>query len=156
MAEGLNKVFLIGNIGQPPELRYTSNETPVLSIRMATNERFKNRSGEWQDRAEWHTVVVWGKRGEGLNKVVDKGTHIFVEGKLKTRKWDDKQGVTHYTTEINAYNVILLGSKKGSGGGQGGYGPPPPGDDDYSGGSYDDGGGNSGGGGNFDDDDIPF
>ena len=142
MAEGLNKVMLIGNLGQQPELRYTNSDQAVLSMRLATNERFKNRDGEWTDRTEWHTIVVWGKRAEGLSKVVDKGTHLFIEGKLQTRQWEDKQGQKRYTTEVVARQVLLLGRK---GGGGNGDGAPPPGDDDYG-----------GGGGGYSDDDIPF
>lgn len=171
MAEGLNKVLLIGNLGQNPEIRYTQSGQAVLSLRMATNERFKNRDGEWQDRTEWHTVVVWGKRAEGLNRVVSKGTHLFIEGRLQTRSWEDKQGQKRYTTEIVAREIILLG-RRGGGGDAGG--PPPPGDDDLGGGyggggGYDDGGYSGGYGGaskeggegggekdNFTDDDIPF
>jgi single-strand DNA-binding protein len=148
MAEGLNKVMLIGNLGQQPELRHTGSGQGVLSLRLATNERFKTRDGEWTDRTEWHTVVVWGKRAEGLAKVVDKGTHLYIEGKLQTRQWEDKQGQKRYTTEVVARQVLLLGRKGGGGNGNGGA--PPPGDDDYGGG-YD-----GGGGGDFTDDDIPF
>lgn len=180
MAEGLNKALLIGNLGQNPEIRYTQSGQAVLSLRMATNERYKNRDGEWQDRTEWHTVVVWGKRAEGLSRVVSKGTHLFVEGRLQTRSWEDRQGQKRYTTEVVAREIILLG-RRGGGGDAGG--PPPPQDDDLvSGGGYDDGGygggygggggysgGGSGGGGegegggggeenkeSFTDDDIPF
>jgi len=150
MAEGVNKVLLIGNLGQQPELRFTKSEQAVLSLRIATNERFKNRDGEWQDRTEWHTVVVWGRRAEGLNKVVKKGTHLYIEGRLQTRSWEDKQGQKRYTTEVVAKEVVLLGRKGESGGGDG---PPPHGDGDGYGGGY---GGGGGGGGDFSDDDIPF
>jgi single-strand DNA-binding protein len=163
MAEGLNKVMLIGNLGQNPELRFTQSGQAVLTMRMATNERFKNRDGEWQDRTEWHNVVVWGKRAEGLNKVVEKGTHMYVEGRLQTRSWEDKSGQKRYTTEIVARNVLLLGGRGGGGGGGGK--PPPPGDDDHGyggsyggggGGNYGGGGGGGGGNNDFSDDDIPF
>jgi len=157
MAEGLNKVMLIGNLGQNPELRYTQSNQAVLTLRMATNERFKNRDGEWQDRTEWHSVVVWGKRAEGLSKVVSKGTHLYVEGRLQTRSWEDKQGQKRYTTEVVARDILLLGRRGGD------EGPPPPGDDSYGGGygggGFDNGYGGSGGeqsGGDFSDDDIPF
>lgn len=155
MAEGINKVFLIGNLGQNPELRYTQSGQAVLSLRMATNERFKNRDGEWQDRAEWHTVVVWGKRAEGLSKVVVKGTQLFVEGRLQTRSWEDKQGQKRYSTEVVSREIVLLGRGRGAeDGGQ------SSGDDGFKGGGgFDDGyGGPSGGSGSgdFSDDDIPF
>jgi len=151
MAEGLNKVLLIGNLGQNPELRVTQGGQSVLTLRVATNERFKNRDGEWQDRAEWHSVVIWGKRAEGLAKVVSKGTQVYVEGRLQTRSYDDKQGQKRYVTEVVARDVILLGRR---GTGEGG-GPPPHTDDDYlpnGGGPHDAGGGGS----DFSDDDIPF
>ena len=146
MAEGLNKVLLIGNLGQKPELQYTQSGTAWMTISLATNERYKDKdSGEWQDRTEWHRIVVWSKRAEGLSKVLDKGTSIFVEGKLQTRTWENKEGKKNYTTEVVARKVILLGGK--SGGGNRGGGPPPPEDDDYQGGH--------GGGGGYDDD-VPF
>ena len=171
MANGLNRAFLMGNLGQTPELRYTQSGQGVLSIRMATNERFKNKDGEWQDKAEWHSVVVWGKRAEALSKILQKGSPIMVEGRLQTRKWEDKEGTTRYTTEVVAREVLLLGRKGDS------NGPPPPedeygyGDDGGSGDYVDndgsgmkDGGSKSSGGGerastaggDFSDDDIPF
>ena len=166
MAEGLNKALLIGNLGQNPELRVTQSGQSVLTLRMATNERYKNRDGEWQDRTEWHNVVVWGKRAEGLNRVVSKGTHLYVEGRLQTRSWEDKQGQKRYTTEIVAREILLLGRRGGGGGASDEY-PPAPGDE-YAGGggdgggdggyndSYGGGGGGGGGGEDFNDDDIPF
>jgi single-strand DNA-binding protein len=163
MAEGLNRVMLLGNIGQQPELRYTQSNQAVLSLRMATNERFKNRDGEWQDRTEWHSVVVWGRRAEGLNRVLSKGSPLFVEGRLQTRSWEDRQGQKRYTTEIVAREVLLVGGRRGAGE-MSDAGPPPPSDDDYAsagasaagtggGGGYD---GQGAGGGDFSDDDIPF
>jgi len=149
MANGLNRVYLIGNLGQTPELRYTQSEQAVLSLRLATNERFKNRDGEWQDRTEWHTVVVWGRRAEGLAKIVKKGTQLCAEGRLQTRQWEDRQGEKRYTTEVVAREIILLGGRRD---GDGYGGAPPPGDDDYGGsGGYGGGSGDSG-----DDDSIPF
>ena len=111
MAEGLNRVYLIGNLGQNPELRFTQSNQPVLSLRLATNERFKNRDGEWQDRTEWHTIVVWGRRAEGLSKILSKGSQLCVEGRLQTRNWEDRQGQKRYTTEIVAREIILLGRR---------------------------------------------
>jgi single-strand DNA-binding protein len=140
MASGLNRVYLLGNLGQNPELRATQSGQSVLSIRLATNERFKNSEGEWVDRAEWHSIVVWGKRAEALSK-------ILVEGRIQTRKWEDKEGNTRYTTEIIAREILLLG-RKGDG-----NGPPPHGDEDYGGGA---GAGADPGGGDYDDGDIPF
>jgi single-strand DNA-binding protein len=155
MSEGLNRVILIGNLGQDPELRYTQSNQGVLSVRIATTESyFDNNSKERKERTEWHSVVVWGKRGEALNKILSKGSRICVEGRLQTRSWEAKEGGKRYTTEVVATNVVLLGGR-GEGGGRssgGGGGDPGPGDD-YSGG-HDAGGG--GGGGAPSDDDIPF
>jgi single-strand DNA-binding protein len=153
MADGLNKVMLIGNLGQDPELRYTQGNTAVMNMRIATTESFLNRENERQERTEWHTVVLWGKRGEGLQKILTKGNRIFVEGRLQTRSWEDKQGQKRYTTEIVATNVILLGGAAGAGRGRSDDGPPPP-SDDYA--PSDSGGGAGGGGGGMGDDDIPF
>jgi single-strand DNA-binding protein len=148
--------MLIGNLGQDPELRFTQGGQAVLNLRLATNESFLNRDGERQDRTEWHSVIVWGKRGEGLNKVLAKGNTIGVEGRLQTRSWEDKQGNKRYTTEVVATNVILLGGGRGAGAGRS-DGPPPP-SDDYGqpAGGAGGAGGASGGGGDFGDDDIPF
>jgi single-strand DNA-binding protein len=115
MSDGLNKVMLIGNLGQDPELRFTTGGQAVLNLRIATNESYMNRDGERQDRTEWHTVIIWGKRGEGLNKVLAKGKQIFVEGRLQTRSWEDKQGGKRYTTEIVATEVVLLGGPRAGG-----------------------------------------
>jgi len=152
MAEGLNKVMLMGNLGQDPELRYTQSGQAVLNLRLATNESWVDRDGERKDRTEWHSVIVWGKRGEALNKILSKGRSLFVEGRLQTRSWEDKSGNKRYTTEIVANNVILVGGGRGEGRG-GGYddGPPPP-SEDFGG----DRGGGGGGDDNFGDDDIPF
>jgi single-strand DNA-binding protein len=146
----MNKVLLIGNLGQDPELRYTQGGQAVLNLRLATNESFLNRDNERQERTEWHTVIVWGKRGEGLNKILSKGKQLCIEGRLQTRSWEDKQGQKRYSTEVVATNVILLGS----GGGRGantGYddGPPPPRDEDAA-------ASRGSGGAVQDDDDIPF
>ena len=109
--EGLNEVTLIGRLGQDPELRYTQSNQAVLTIRMATTESyFDNNTKERKERTEWHTVVVWSKRAEGLNKVLSRGSRICVKGRLQTRSWEDKQANKRYSTEIVANNVILLGS----------------------------------------------
>lgn len=159
MAEGINKVILLGNLGQNPELRYTQNGHPVLSLRMATNERFKNRDGEWQDRTEWHNVTVWGKRAEGLNRVIGKGTQIYVEGRLQTRSWEDKQGQKRYTTEVVAREIVLLGRGRGAD-----NRARPSADDEYRGGRHEGGVSDEGYGGpsgepdadDFSDDDTLF
>lgn len=155
MAEGLNRVILIGNLGQDPELRFTQSNQGVLSLRMATTESyFDTNTKERKEITEWHTVVVWGKRGEALNKILSKGSRIAIEGRLKTRSWDDKNGGgKRYATDIVANNVILLGGRGEGGGGAnrnagggGGHDPGPAGYDESGFGGPDSPG----------DDDIPF
>jgi single-strand DNA-binding protein len=143
MAEGLNRVTLIGNLGADPELKYTQNGQAVLRLRLATSESFLNRSGERQQRTEWHTVIVWGKRGEALNNILSKGRSICVEGRIQYRQWEDKDGNKRNTTEINAQNIVLLG---------GGRGRDSSAPDDFGGG----GGGSAPPADEFGDDDIPF
>ncbi len=113
MAEGFNRVFLLGNLGSDPELRFTKSGQPMLKIRLATNERYKDSSGEWKDRTEWHRVTVWGKRAESLAKILTKGATIFIEGSLRTQSYE-KDGERRYSTEVHAINVLL----GGRGGGQ--------------------------------------
>lgn len=131
MAEGLNRVMLFGNLGADPEFRTTQGGTGVLKLRLATTERYKDNAGAWQDRTEWHRVVVWGKRAEALHRILAKGSTIFIEGSLRTSSYDDKDGVKRYTTEINATNVLLGG--RGDGGSRGeprGGGRAPTHDDE--------------------------
>src|SRR5687768_13909376 len=130
MAEGLNRVMLLGNLGADPELRMTSGGQAVLKLRLATSETYLDRNKVRQERTEWHSVVVWGKRGEALSKILSKGSRIFVEGGLRTSSYDDKEGKKRYKTEVVANNIILSGSARGGGpqrGGGGGdeYGGPP-------------------------------
>lgn len=136
MSEGLNKVLLIGNLGADPELSYTQSSQAVLKLRLATNESFMNKAGEKQERTEWHRVVVWGKRAEALSKFLTKGRQLYIEGRLQTRSWDDKDGQKRYATDIVATEIILLGGgagagrgapgpSAGGGGGGGGRGPRP-------------------------------
>lgn len=157
MAEGLNRVILIGNLGQDPELRFTQSNQGVLSLRMATTESyFDTTTKERKEITEWHSVVVWGKRGEALNKILSKGSRIAVEGRLKTRSWEDKNGGgKRYATEVVANNVILLGGRGEGGGGGGGGGGGARG---AGGGGYDPGPSGSDDFGNDapQDDDIPF
>jgi single-strand DNA-binding protein len=147
--EGLNKVILIGNLGQDPELKYTQGGQALLRLRLATTENYVNRSGERQERTEWHTVLVWGNRGEGLNKVLSKGGRIAVEGRIQYRQWEDQNGNRRNSTDIVATNVVLLGGGGGRGGGGGGGAPEPAPPDDF-------GGSGDAPGGDFGDDDIPF
>ena len=105
----LNKAMLIGNLGQDPETRYTQDGTCVCNIRLATTERFKDRNGQQQERTEWHRVVLWGKLGEIANQYLKKGSRVFIEGRIETRKWQDKEGQDRYTTEIRASEMKMLG-----------------------------------------------
>lgn len=110
MAEGLNKVMLLGSLGADPELRVTSGGQSVLKMRLATNERYKDKNDTWQDRTEWHSVVLWGKRGDALARILRKGSSLFVEGRLSTSSYD-KDGEKRYRTEVVATNVLLTGGK---------------------------------------------
>lgn len=150
----VNKVILIGNLGADPELRSTSSGTPVCELRLATNESWRDKQGTMQQRTEWHRVVVWGRQAESVSKYLSKGRSVYVEGRLQTREWNDRDGQRRYTTEIIASNVVFLQDGRGGGGG-GRYGGPPPADDS-SFGPPSDSGGFGDGGGDFDDGDIPF
>ncbi len=135
MAEGLNRVMLFGNLGADPELRVTGNGNAVLNIRLATTETYLDKDRNRQEKTEWHSVVMWGKRGESLARFLKKGDRIFVEGGLRTSSYDDKDGNKRYKTEVNATNIILSGGKGGGGAGSnGGSDDAPPadqgGDDD--------------------------
>lgn len=105
----LNKAILIGNLGADPETRYTQDGTCVCNIRVATTEKFKNREGEQQERTEWHRVVLWGRLGEIANQYLGKGARVYIEGKIETRKWTNKEGQDQYTTEIRASEMKMLG-----------------------------------------------
>jgi single-strand DNA-binding protein len=109
----LNKVMLIGNLGADPETRFTQDGTCVCNLRLATTEKFKNRNGEQQEKTEWHRVVLWGRLGEIANQYLSKGRQVYIEGKIETRKWQDKDGNDRYTTEIRALNMQMLGSRGG-------------------------------------------
>src|SRR5512143_3686563 len=114
----LNKVMLIGNLGKDPEVRYTSNGTAVASFSLATSERFKNKNGEWEERTEWHNITLWGRLAEIAGEYLAKGRTVFIEGRLQTRKWQDRDGKDRYTTEIVGDKMQMLGggrSESGSG-----------------------------------------
>lgn len=116
MAKSVNKVILIGNLGKDPEVKYTPSGVPVAKFSLATNERFKDKSGEWQDRTEWHNIVAWQRMAEIVGEYVKKGSKIYIEGKLQTSSWEDKQsGEKKYRTEIVANDLVLLGGR-GEGG----------------------------------------
>lgn len=113
MSDGLNRVFLIGNLGAEPELRMSPSGTAVLKLRLATSETYFDRNKEKQERTEWHSVTVFGKRAEGLGKFLTKGARIFVEGGLRTSSYEDREGNKRYRTEVVASNVILAGGARG-------------------------------------------
>lgn len=110
MADGLNKVMLLGNLGADPELKMTQGGQAVLKLRLATSESYLDRNNTRQERTEWHSVTVWGKRAEGLARILTKGERVFVEGGLRTSSYE-KNGEKRYSTEVNATNVILNGAK---------------------------------------------
>ena len=118
MARGVNKVILVGNLGQKPEMRYTQTNTAVATLSIATSESWKDKdSGEQREKTEWHRVVFFGKLAEIAEQYLDKGSQLYVEGKLQTRKWQDKEGNDRYTTEILGNEMNMLGSRQASGDG---------------------------------------
>ena len=118
MARGINKVILIGNLGQKPEMRYTQTNTAIATLGVATSESWKDKeSGEMREKTEWHRVVFFGKLAEICEQYLDKGSQIYVEGKLQTRKWQDKEGNDKYTTEIQGLTMTMLGGRQSSGDG---------------------------------------
>jgi|SRR6516165_5836463 single-strand DNA-binding protein len=154
----VNKVILIGNLGRDPETRYTTGGDAVTNLRIATTETWKDKSGEKQERTEWHTVVLFGRQAEIAGEYLKKGRPVYIEGRLQTRKYTDKEGVEKYATEIVGDRMQLLGGREGGGGS----------DVEFSGGAAARGSGSSGSSGkpsggvakktNADDldDDIPF
>ncbi len=110
---GLNKVILIGNLGRDPELRYTANGQPVATFTLATTESWTNKSGERDQRTEWHRIVAWGKLAELAGEYLSKGRQVYVEGRLQTREWEDKEGQKRRTTEVNAQQLLFLGRREG-------------------------------------------
>jgi single-strand DNA-binding protein len=134
MAEGVNKAILVGNLGKDPELSYTQSGVARSRFSLATTESYNNNAGERQERVEWHNIVVWGKQAEIVSKFLQKGRQVYLEGRIQSRSYDDKDGNKRYITEINANRIVFLGGRGGDGGGGGGgYG----------------GGGGSGGGGGY-------
>ena len=109
----LNKVLLIGNLGQDPEKRVTGGGQTVCTFNIATTERFNDRGGQKQERTEWHRIVVWGTQADSCAQYLNKGRQVLVEGRLQTRKWEDKEGSTRYTTEIVAQRVQFMGGPRG-------------------------------------------
>src|SRR5262245_43986206 len=108
---GVNKVILVGNLGANPEMRFTQGGTPVANLRIATTERWTDKSGQRQEATEWHRVVLWGKQAELAGQYLTKGRQVYVEGRIRTRQWQDKQGQTRYTTEIVGQVMQFLGGR---------------------------------------------
>ena len=153
MARGINKAIIVGNLGRDPEVRYTANQNAMANITVATTESWKDKqSGERQERTEWHRVVFFGRLAEIVEEYLKKGSQVYIEGSIRTQKWQDKEsGQDRYTTEIVARDMQMLGSRGGEASGAS--------DDNYSGGARSAGGSSGGGatGGDPDlDDDIPF
>ena len=140
----VNKVILVGRLGADPETRTTTSGSSVGNLRIATSERTKDRDGNWGEHTEWHRVVCFGKTAENAQKFLRKGRQVYIEGRIRTRKWQDNEGNDRWSTEIIASQVKFVGAKSDNGGGGGG------------GGAYAGGGPSGGGGGGMPDDDIPF
>lgn len=166
MARGINKVILVGNLGRDPEVRYSANGNAITNVTVATSDTWRDKNtGENQERTEWHRVVFFNRLAEVAGEYLKKGSQVYIEGRLQTRKWQDQGGQDRYTTEIVANEMQMLGGRGGGGGGDDSYqnvsGRPSRGGD--SGGGRSGGGGSGGGsggqnGGSFEDfdDDIPF
>ena len=115
MSRGVNKVILVGNLGQKPEMRYTATQTAVANLSIATTESWKDKeSGENRDKTEWHRVVFFGNLAEIAEKYLDKGSSVYIEGKIQTRKWQDKEGKDRWTTEVLGNQLTMLGSRNSS------------------------------------------
>ncbi|HEU4880873.1 MAG TPA: single-stranded DNA-binding protein [Longimicrobium sp.] len=142
MSRSLNKAILIGNLGQDPEIRTTGGGQRVAQFSLATTRTWNDQGGQKQEKTEWHRIVAWGRLVDVIERYVKKGDRLYVEGEIQYRQYEDKEGVTKYTTEINLREMIMLGSREGGGGGGGG---------DYGGGGggYGGGGGRGGGGGSY-------
>ena len=156
----LNKVMIIGNTGRDAELRYTANGTAISDFSMAVNSRRRSASGDWEDETEWFQVTLFGDRAERISQYITKGKQLYVEGRLRTRNWDDDQGVRHYRTELIANTVQFLDRRSQDGGGDGDWGGGNRGNrggggrgGDWDGGG---GGGRGRGSGVSDVDDLPF
>jgi len=161
MARGINKVILIGNLGRDPEVRYTASGSAVANVSLATAESWKDRqSGEQVERTEWHRVVFFSRLAEIVGEYLKKGSKVYVEGRLQTRKYQDRDGVDRYTTEIVANEMQMLDSRGGPGDNSAGFDPGPTSRPSRSSGAPPSGGsqppGGPGMGGDDPDDDIPF
>jgi len=117
MARGVNKVILVGNLGRDPEVRYMPSGNAVANVTLATTESWKDKqTGEKQERTEWHRIVAWGRLGEICGEYLAKGKQVYIEGRLQTRSWDDRDGNKRYMTEVVAANMVMLGSPSGGSG----------------------------------------
>lgn len=125
----VNRVILIGNLGADPEARYTKGGTPVTSFRLATTERWKGQDGQIQEQTEWHTCNAWGRLAEICGQYLRKGSRVYVEGSIHTRKWQDQEGKDRYSTEIKVREMKMLSAREGGQSEGGGYGPPEMGND---------------------------
>lgn len=111
MAKSVNKVILVGNVGKDPDIKYTPSGKALAKFSLATNENYKDRAGEWQDRAEWHNIIAWERVAEVVGDYVQQGTKLYIEGRLQTSSWEDRQsGEKRFRTEIVAHNLLLLGN----------------------------------------------
>ena len=153
----VNKVILIGNLGKKPELRYTPGGQAVANFTLATNERFGGRDGQpAQERTEWHRIVVWGRTAENCGQYLDKGRSVYIEGRLQTREWQDKEGQKRYTTEVVATTVQFLGGKGGGPAAGGAAGGEFTGSEDRMPANVPSGGTDDFAGAGGNDDDLPF
>lgn len=157
MAKGVNKVILLGNVGKDPEMRATQGGTVVANLTLATADRQKDQSGNWVDKTEWHNLIAFGRTAEIIRDYVKKGKQLYIEGKIQTRSWDDKErGQKKYRTEIVVNDLALLGGGEGGGGGRGsggGYSQSSSGYDQGNSGGY---GQNENSYDPINDSDIPF
>jgi single-strand DNA-binding protein len=157
MARGVNKVILVGNLGRDPEVRYSPNGQAVANVTIATSESWKDKNtGEKQERTEWHRIVFWGKLAEIAGEYLKKGSQIYVEGRLQTRKWTDKEGHEKYTTEVVANEMQMLGSRQGQGAPPSEFNQDEPAGAAPAGASKAPSPAKAGAGGGDFDDDIPF
>jgi single-strand DNA-binding protein len=154
----VNKVILVGRLGRDPEIRYTGGGQAVANFSIATDETYKDKAGERQKRTEWHKIVVWGKQAEIAQQYLKKGSLIFIEGRIQSREWQDKEGQKRTSFEIVATNFRMLGGRGDGGGGSMGGGGSRAEEHDQSGSGDDFGGGGGGGhtGPEISDEDIPF
>ncbi len=119
----LNRVILLGHLGKDPEVRYAQSGTTIANLRLATNERRPDGNGGWKDETEWHSVVLFGKTADLAKQYLTKGSQVLIEGSLRTRQWQDKEGVKRYSTEVVGQNMRFVGSRSGGSGGGAGRGP---------------------------------